>query len=119
MASPNLLTSTTVTGKTALANCITSISSVITNSASSNTVVKLNTIIFSNYSASTTTANAIINRSGTSYYLGGTFSIPSNSTLVLLGKDTSVYLEEGDILQTSASANSAVHMSAAYELIAT
>jgi hypothetical protein len=118
MAAPNLLTSATVTGKTALLQLTTATGNVITNSSSSNTVVKLNDIVLSNYTASVVSANVMINRSATTYYIGGTVSIPSNSTLVLLGKDTSLYLEEGDVLQANVSANSSVSMSASYELIA-
>ena len=117
MAAPNLLTSTTVTGKTAFANCTTVLANVITNAASSGTVVKLNAIVLSNYTVNATSANVIINRSGTSYYIGGTISIPAYSTLVLLGKDTSLYLEEGDVLQANVSANISISMSASYELI--
>lgn len=119
MAAPNLLTSTTVTGKTAYANCTTVLSNVITNSASSGTVVKLNSIILSNYSTSTASANAIINRAAGSFYLGGTVSVPPNSTLILIGKDTSLYLEEGDVLQTIVSTNSSIHLTSSYELITT
>jgi hypothetical protein len=118
MAAPNLLTSATVTGKTALLQLTTVTGNVITNSSSSNTVVKLNDIVLSNYTASATTANVMINRSATAYYIGGTVAIPANSTLVLLGKDTTLYLEEGDVLQANVSANSSVSMSASYELIA-
>ena len=117
MAAPNLLGSTTVTGKTALATLSTVTSNVITNSSSSSTVDKLNSIVLSNYSSSAVTANVMIDRSATAYYIGGNVSIPANSTLVLLGKDTSVYLEEGDVLQSNASANSSVSMSASYELM--
>ena len=118
MAAPNLLTSATVTGKTALSQLSTVTGNVITNSSSSNTVVKLNDIILSNYSSSIVNANVFINRSATAYYIGGTISIPANSTLVLLGKDTTLYLEEGDVLQANVSANTSVTMSASYELIA-
>ncbi len=117
MAAPNLLGTTTVTGKTALATLSTVTSNVITNGSSSNTVDKLNTIVLSNYSGSVVTANVMINRSATVYYVGGTVSIPANSTLVLLGKDTSLYLEEGDVLQANVSANTSVSMSASYELM--
>jgi hypothetical protein len=118
MAAPNLLTSTTVTGKTSLFQLTTVTGNVITNGSSSNAVVKLNDIVLSNYSASITTANVMINRSATAYYIGGTVAIPANSTLILLGKDTTLYLEEGDVLQANVSANSSVSMSASYELIA-
>ena len=117
MAAPNLLISTTVTGKTALSQLTTVTGNVITNISSSNTVVKLNDIVLSNYTENATTANVMINRSATAYYIGGTISIPANSTLVLLGKDTALYLEEGDVLQANVSANSSVSMSASYELI--
>lgn len=119
MAAPNLIGATTITGKTAFANCTTSTSNVITNGASSGTVVKLNTIILTNYSSSPVYSNTIVNRNGTTYYLGGTIIIPSNSLLTLIGKDTSLYLEENDTLQVNVSANSSVHLSAGYELIAT
>ena len=117
MAAPNLLGTTTVTGKTALATLTTVTANVITNSSSSGTVDKLNNIVLSNYSASAVTANIMINRSSTVYYVGGTVAIPANSTLVLLGKDTSIYLEEGDVLQANVSANTSVSMSASYELM--
>lgn len=117
MAAPNLLGTTTVTGKTALATLTTVTANVITNSSSSGTVDKLNSIVLSNYSGSAVTANVMINRSATVYYVGGVVAIPANSTLVLLGKDTSLYLEEGDVLQANVSANTSVSMSASYELM--
>lgn len=117
MAAPNLLATSTVTGKTALASLSTVTANVITNSSASGTVAKLENILLSNYTANTVTANVMINRSSTVYYVGGTISVPANSTLVLLAKDTSLYLEEGDVLQCSASANTAVSLSAGYELI--
>jgi hypothetical protein len=117
MAAPNMVNITSVTGKTAVAGLTTITSNVITNSSGSSTVNKLNNVILSNYTTSTVTANVIINRTSVLYYLAGTVSIPSNSTLVLLGKDTSVYLEEGDVIQANASANSSVNFTASYELI--
>ena len=81
MSAPNLLASTTVTGKTALALLTTATANVLTNSSGSNTVVKVENIILSNYTAVVASANVIVNRSATSYYLGGSVSIPANSTL--------------------------------------
>ena len=117
MAAPNLLGTTTVTGKTALATLTTVTSNVITNSSGSNTVDKLNDVILCNYSGSTVTANVMINRSATVYYIGGTVAIPANSTLILLGKDTSLYLEEGDVLQANVSANTSAYFTSSYEII--
>lgn len=118
MAAPNLISATTITGKTAVVNLTTVTSNVLTNSSGSNTVDKLNNIILSNYSSSTVGANVVINRSSTTYYLAGNVSIPANSALVLLAKDSQIYLEEGDVLQANVSANTAITVTASYELIA-
>lgn len=118
MAAPNLISATTITGKTAVVNLTTVTSNVVTNSAGSNTVDKLNTVILSNYSGSAVGANVMVNRSSTTYYLAGSVSIPANSTLVILAKDSQIYLEEGDVLQANVSANTAVSVTASYELIA-
>ena len=78
---------------------------------------KLNNLLLSNYSGSSIAANVFINRSGTNFYVAGSITIPSYSTLAVLGKDTGLYLEEGDVLQVNASANSSVHMVSGYEII--
>lgn len=117
MANPNIVNVTTITGKTALIQLTTGMSNVITNNTGSNTVDKLNNVILTNYSGVTVSANVVINRSSSNYYIGGNVTIPANSTLVLLGKDTALYIEEGDVLQANASAISSVSMSASYEII--
>ena len=117
MAAPNIVNITTMTGKTAVSLLTTVTSNVITNSSGSSTVDKLNNIALTNYSASTITANVMINRSSTVYYLAGGVSVPGNSTLILLGKDTTIYLEEGDVLQANVSANTTTSMTASYEII--
>ena len=117
MAAPNLISATTITGKTALSQLTTVTANIITNAAASGTVVKLNTVTLSNYTANIVTSNVMINRSGTAYYISGNINVPANSTLVLLAKDTTTYLEEGDVLQANVSANTAISMSASYELV--
>ena len=117
MAAPNLLGSTSVVGKTAYAGLTTVLSNVLVNSTNSNSSAKIENVILANYSGSSVVANVVVNRSSTVYYVGGGVSIPANSTLVLLGKDTSIYLEEGDWLQANVSANTSVTISAGYELI--
>lgn len=118
MAAPNLISATTITGKTAVVNLTTATSNVLTNSSGSSTVDKLNNVILSNYSGSAVGANVVINRSSTVYYLAGNVSIPANSTLVIIAKDSQLYLEEGDVLQANVTANTAVTVTASYELIA-
>ena len=45
----------------------------------------------------------------------GNVSIPANSTMVVSGKDTAFYLEEGDGLRTTTS--NTAHVISSYEII--
>lgn len=115
MAAPNIVNVTTINGKTALTNLTTVTANIITTS--SNQVNKINDIIITNYSGSTISANVMINRSSVLYYLGGTVTVPGNSALVLIGKDTVFYLEENDVIQANTSANTSVTLTVSYENI--
>lgn len=115
MTAPNLLGSSTVTGKTALSLLTTSTTGIIT--VATNTVAKLENLILTNYTGVTVSANVVVSRGGNTYYLGGNVAVPANSVLVLLAKDTSIFLEEGDVLQANASAGTSLSLSAGYELI--
>ena len=120
MAAPNIVNVSQINANTNLANVTTVVANVVTNAASSGKVYKINDVVMTNYSAATVTANVIFNRSSASpasYYLVGNISIPATSTLIVTGKDTSFYMEEGDVLQMSASANNAIHGVVSYEVI--
>ena len=117
MSNPNIVNVSTIYGKTALAALTTTTANVITNASGSNTIVKVEDILLTNYTSSAVGANIVINRSATTYYLGGNVSIPANSTLVLLAKDSMVYLEEGDVIQANVTANSSITFTSSYEII--
>ena len=57
MAAPNIVSLTTITGKTAVANVTTVSANVITNAAASGSVLKINNIVLSNYTSATATGN--------------------------------------------------------------
>ena len=56
-------------------------------------------------------------RSSTSYKLASTITIPADATLVVLSKETAIYLEEGDSLRVQASADSDLQAVCSYEVI--
>lgn len=116
MAAPNVVNVTTITAKTALVTMTTSLSSLLTNASNSGTVLKISSVTYANYTSSPVTGTATVLRGGTTYYLVGNVSIPANSTLIVTGKDTGFYLEEGDAIQGSASSNSALSAVIAYEI---
>ena len=124
MANPNIVNVATINGNTAVANLNTlSLSgtsaavNVISNAASSGKILKLNTIALVNYVSSNTTANVIIDRSGTKTYLAGTTTLPFFSTTFLTTKNEAIYLLEGDTLQANTSANLSTSMIASFDEI--
>lgn len=117
MAAPNIASLTSITGKTAVAIATTTLANVISNSAGSNNVLKVNSMLLTNYSATTVTSNVNIVRSGTNYPLAGTLSIPGNSSLALIGRDLTFYLEEGDYVQVNANAATSLSITSSYEII--
>ena len=117
MAAPNIINVTAITAKTAVVAVTTSLATLLSNASNSNTVIKINSITYANYTANPVTATATILRSSTTYYIVGSVSVPANSTLIVTGKDTTFYLEEGDAIQGSSSTNSAMSAIISYEII--
>lgn len=116
MAAPNMLNPTTITGKTAVQAVGTSATAIVTNSAASGKVLKVNALYVSNVDG---TNNAEINvdifRSSTAYHIGKTIVVPADATLDVLSK--SIYLEEGDSLRLTANAASDLEAVCSYEEI--
>jgi hypothetical protein len=116
MANPNIVNVTTIVGKTAVANVTTVATSIVTNSASSNKVFKINSIIVSNIDGSNNADVSIdILRSGVPYHIVRTVVVASDSSLDVLSK--SIYLEENDSLRVTATANDDLQVVCSYEEI--
>ena len=116
MAAPNMLNPTTITGKTAVQAVGTSATAIVTNSAASGKVFKVNALYVSNVDG---TDNAEINvdifRSSTAYHIGKTIVVPADATLDVISKP--IYLEEGDSLRLTANAASDLEAVCSYEEI--
>ena len=118
MAAPNIVSVSNITGKTAPLIATTSAQDILSNSASSGKVLKVNTFIASNVNGSASAQITLsLIRSSTEYKIASTIYVPANSTLILISKDTAVYLEEGDVLRVTASANNFIHTVCSYESI--
>jgi len=120
MAAPNIVNVTALYGKTNLATLTTTLSDILVNANSSNEVFKINTVICTNIS--NVSANATVSiynaDNNITYALINSIPIPAYAALEVITKVTSVYLEEGDKLTASASANSSINIIASYEDIA-
>ena len=60
--------------------------------------------------------NVDIYRSSTAYHIAKTVNVPADATLDVISK--SIYLEEGDTLRLTASANTRLEAVCSYEIIA-
>ena len=118
MAAPNIVNVSTITGKSAVLAAVgTSPTNLDANSASSNKVYKVNTIIVSNDHSSAVTLTVDLYRSSTAYKLIDTVSIAQNSSFTPIDKSIPIYLEEGDTLRVTAGTASKLDVICSYEEI--
>ena len=119
MANPNIVGLTSVYGKVVGMAVTTGLSGIVTNFSSSNKILKINSLIISNVdgtNAADITATVYKNQA-TEYKLANTISVPADATLVIISKDTFIYLEENDSIRLSASALSDLEAVCSYEEI--
>ncbi len=117
MAAPNIVNVATITGKTAVQAVTTAATAIVTNSAASGQVLKVNALYVSNVDGtSAADVNVDIFRSSTAYHVAKTVSVPADATLDIISK--SIYLEEGDSLRLTASASLDLEAVCSYEIIA-
>lgn len=116
MAAPNVVNVGTIIGKTAVMAVTTTATAIVTNSAASNKVFKINALYISNVDGvNAADINVDIFRSSVAYRIANTVSVPADATLDIISK--SIYLEEGDALRLTANANSDLEAVCSYEEI--
>lgn len=118
MAAINIARLLTLNGRLGVANVTTTYTDLLTNASDSNALVKINTLSLCNYSASTANVSVDVYRSNVGYRLASAITVPVNSSLVAITKDSMIYLEEGDALRVWAGANNAIQAVVSYDYIA-
>tara|TARA_R100000353_G_scaffold6491_1_gene8606 strand:- start:224 stop:592 length:369 start_codon:yes stop_codon:yes gene_type:complete len=117
MAAPNILSATSIYGKTVGAALDTTLTTTLLTCAA-NKVLKINSIIVANVDG-TNAADASVtfydSSATASYRIASTVSVPADSTLVVLGKDSPIYLEESDEIRGGAGANSDLEIIISYD----
>jgi hypothetical protein len=94
----------------------------VNNAASSGKVYKINSIIVANVDG-TSAADITINvysqddLGGTAYALASTVSVPADATLVVIDKNTSIYLKEDQSIGATAATASDLVVIASWEEI--
>ena len=80
--------------------------------------LKINSIIVANKdgaNAATVTVQFYDNGTSTRFLIASTINVPADTTLVVLGKDSPIYLEESDQIEAGASANGDLDIIISYE----
>lgn len=118
MAAPNIVNVTAIRGNTAVLNVSTTAANIVVNPASSGKVFKVNTIIVSNMDGvNASDANVSLMRGGIGYSIATTVTVPADATLVVVSKDTSIYLQEGDTIVVGATNANRLQAICSYEEI--
>lgn len=119
MANPNIVNVSDIRGKVAGLDIGTTASAIVSNSAASGKIFKINSLIIANRDG-TNNADVTVElykNQTTIFYLAYTVTVPADATLVVISKDTSIYLEENDSIRLIASAVSDLHGIVSYEEI--
>ena len=122
MAAPNIVSVASIYGKTVFdADISTSDDAILTNAASSNKLLKVNSLIISNIdgTAGADITVTIENAAGNSVNatIAHTVTVPADATLVVISKDTSIYLEEDMSIHLLASAAGDLAATCSYDEI--
>lgn len=123
MAAPNIVNVTTITGKSAtVALTTTSQTTLVSNAAASSKVFKINMIQVANVDGSaaadiTIDVHSAAAGGGTAYSLASTVSVPADSSIIILDKNTALYLEEDRSITATAGTASDLEVIVSYEEI--
>ena len=127
MTAPNIVNVATITAKTNFITlAVTSANAVISNPASSNKVMKINTLFVANDDGSNSATIDLImhDKDGgptdsptKSIEITKTVTIPAGATAVILDKNSALYLEEDHSIYATASVANDLNVFCSYEEI--
>ena len=123
MSAPNIVNVATITGKTAVISLTsTNATTLVSNAASSSKVFKVNSITVANVDGTNAAVITVSYYSqddigGTATEIVKTVSVPADSTLVVVDKNTSIYLEEDKSIGAQAAVANDLKVLCSYEEI--
>jgi hypothetical protein len=123
MSAPNIVLTTLIEGKTDVLKLGASMTPITSNASGSGKVFKINLLQVANvYSTDHLDVSASIYRSSVDYFIARIVAVPADGSLVLVGKENPIYLNEGDSirLQSEVPPGAAVetlHAICSYEII--
>ena len=119
MANPNIVNVTEIYGNTSVQLMTTTQANIVANAANSGKIYKVNALYVANIhgtDAADVNVN-FMNASNAAFSIASTVSIAADSTLVLITKDSSIYLTEGTYIQANANVVSSLHLTCSWDEI--
>ena len=108
MANPNIVAVTTINGNVKAAAVLTTIGEIVSNAASSGKIFKINSLYVANIDG-TASVDITVNHysqaalGGTAFAVASTVAVAADSTLVVVTKDSAIYLLENQSMGILAS----------------
>ena len=109
MANPNIVAVATINGNVKAAAVLTTIGEIVSNAASSGKIFKINSLYVANIDG-TASVDITVNHysqaalGGTAIAIASTVAVAADSTLVVVTKDSAIYLLENQSMGILASA---------------
>jgi len=123
VSAPNIVNVTTITGKSNVVSLTTTAATaVVSNAAASGKVFKINSLVVSNVDGTNAADITIALYSeddigGTATEIVSTVSVPADASLIVIDKNTSIYLEEDRSIGATAGAANDLKVVVSYEEI--
>ena len=119
MTAPNIVNVTEIYGSTSAQLMTTTQANIVANAANSGKIYKVNSLYVANMhgtAAADVNVN-FMNASNAAFSIASTISVAADSTLVLITKDSSIYLTEGTYIQANANVVSSLHLICSWDEI--
>ena len=116
MAQPNIVSVSSILGTTQVGDLSTTLTTTLVTAASDK-VLKMNVIRCTNITDNDATVTLDVEVSGTHKKIANEVTVPANSVVDIVDKNSSFYLQETDLLRGGASAGTTIDFMVSYEIL--
>ena len=116
MAAPNIVSVASILGTTQVGDLTTTLTTTLVTAASDK-VLKMNVIRCTNITDNDATVTLDVEVSGTHKKIANEVTVPANSVVDIVDKNSSFYLMETDLIRGGASAASTLEYMCSYEIL--
>ena len=119
MTAPNIVNVTEIYGNTSVQLMTTTQANIVANAANSGKIYKVNSLYVANIQGTNATDVNVnfMNASNAAFSIASTVSVAADSTLVVITKDSAIYLTEGTYIQANANVVSSLHITCSWDEI--